>query len=1016
MKWNKLIGIAIVLSMVATVFAALPVSAVDPQSVRDRCYDAADGAWMTYAESPGGPEGWTFYWWDNTAKGIHRQDPLKSATYSHGGAPPFTAVTIAADTQYPDPAGWLYNSRALICQENASSGNIGWSFTNSTGGTSPYTMLPYVRAQKIPFATSATYAWTAPANIVLNWNNLLMYDDLGTLRWDLTCHRAGYLVYRSTTNATWNQNPLMRDGDDPVVSGAVGDWTLVGGTVAAPITGTTWTDVGRPVGTYYYSIKIVLDGTATPGGAATNVASLYGGWGSIAEVVSSGAATYPPAASAVLSTPATHNGNTVTKYVNVTATITEPDAAHTVGAAEFQVETSPGVWSAAVNMSAVDGAFNGLVENVYGIYNFPPILTEGVHAIRVHGWGTVDYWNATYAAGSFTLDDTTSPLCVYAPANPPNGASRAIGSPVSIYATYTDHTNYSVATLAYGNATAPGYAWTTIPMTWMSTAYGCYIVGLTANFIVFGAPGQTISYIVNVTDSALPAPNPRTSSATQTIIPFAAASQPQDPYPIFGFTYQYNGVAGGAYTPTLIAGCTVTVAWQNTSIAGSPYTTSFATVLGSQYSKSILNYTEGTIVYTNVTVNPVYAGSLGYNYTTIETLTFPGGRVSNITCGVPYNVLIMQPIIGANLIIASPFAIEYQIVDRNGVRAPGYYTLNLAVGGLDGPLDVVAGHMINPVYGYTNPLGDPKTFNGLADPDPGHYLSATMALNFPPGVWWINATEGGITEADLYLTPWDVWYVDPLNTLNGWLKDYDNITVNVAGGGFDWRLTTGWNLVSCPQAGTYRAIPGVNPYFDAQDALNWTNLYMFATYGVYDRGLSMANRTGGNPSAYASYDLDTGEAAAFGIDYRIGYWVFVSIATAGFPGGNAIIHFDSVNATENAGVNLVTYDLAAGWNLMGFQHNFTGVAWCAGLTASDYTDGTVSAPLNIAGALTKIVLTQWPAVAQKWYIDYVVTDWFPGMAPLNWVWDGTYSPNPGNGFWIWVNAATTYTYNPTVVL
>jgi hypothetical protein len=57
---------------------------------------------------------------------------------------------------------------------------------------------------------------------------------------------AGYTVYRSTTNGT--------------VSGDA-DWTLIGGTVNAPITGLTFNDTSISGGiTYYYSLKIVFTG------------------------------------------------------------------------------------------------------------------------------------------------------------------------------------------------------------------------------------------------------------------------------------------------------------------------------------------------------------------------------------------------------------------------------------------------------------------------------------------------------------------------------------------------------------------------------------------------------------------------------------------------------------------------------------------------------------------------------------------------------------------------------------
>jgi hypothetical protein len=414
-------------------------------------------------------------------------------------------------------------------------------------------------------------------------------------------------------------------------------------------------------------------------------------------------------------------------------------------------------------------------------------------------------------------------------------------------------------------------------------------------------------------------------------------------------------------------------------------------------------------VFCNVTANPntfsarQATGSLGYNWTTVETVAAPGGRMQNVTCGVPWNVTWVLPLNGSVWSPGVNIPSNYTITDRDGVLAPGYY--NFGGAGVDrGFVNITCWpDGISPPYSYQAPLD--KVFEGTADPDPGYFGGFTI-INNPGGWWWMNVSEGGQLFPDtFFLTDWGAWWLDPLLTIPGWLKDWDNITVYIIPGGFDWELSLGWNLVSCPQNATYRDPAGVNPFFDSQDALNWTNLYMINILGLPgDPALVMADRTGGNPSTYATYDLDTGEGAAFAVDSVHGYWVYSSLA------GPNIIHFDSINATTIVGTQTINCDLFAGWNLQGFQHNYTaGVGWTVWPTASMFTDGTVDAGLDIAGAPTKIVATEWEEPIQ-WYTSYVVEDIFPGMADKNWVWD-QFTMDPGVGFWLWVEADITIVYS-----
>jgi hypothetical protein len=433
------------------------------------------------------------------------------------------------------------------------------------------------------------------------------------------------------------------------------------------------------------------------------------------------------------------------------------------------------------------------------------------------------------------------------------------------------------------------------------------------------------------------------------------------------------------------------------------YKTTTVSDANAQFSVDILNYTDFDFVYVNVTVNPVF-GNLGYNWTQIDVVGFPGGRWQDGICGVPYDVNITAPPFPPISTVTGgvAFPITYEILDRNYLLAPGYYTYPV-ISPDRGFVNISAGPIAGGPGIYTAPAD--QIFDGLVT---GGIFTGFMTIFGPGGFWWINASEGGQIWPDtFYLTDWDNWFLDPFATIPGWLKDWDNITVDVQVNYFSWRLSAGWNMVSCPQNATHRV--GANPFFDSQDALNWTNMELFILAGVYDPNLAMAMRTGGNPSTYDVYDVDTGEAGFnFAIDSISGYWVYTSLP------GPYVIDFNSLNETTT-GIFPPTQDapLAAGWNLMGFQHNYTLIPW-APLTASDFTDGTLDLSgflwhADLGGARTKLVITLW--TYGKWYDSYVVDTGFPGMPTHDWVWDTTYSLNPGNGLWIWSDAAGIYTYS-----
>lgn len=882
--------------------------------------------------------------------------------------------------------GWAspVQTRAMICTAAGETISVEGTAITATGVTDMGGPIDPV-AMSVPTAT--------PNGAVMD---LAWADPGDPLIW-------GYLVYRSDNGGGSGYTLIS----GTTTTGLAGRWAsnLVANLErsTAVNAGLTYTDnTGTPGESYEYAIRYVYagqvlgvdegiptqihDGTL---GMPTGYTPVYSAYGNLAVygVVANNAPTVTDTQVSLVGNllAGDHNDETMTFQVQVTDTI-EGDF---VTAADINVNGEG--WT---GMTIVGVSDNAVEEFTY-LYTAPAgLYPEGVPVgYDVRGYDTEGGPGAT-ASDTFTINDVVNPDVIYGALTPIDAAEKTIGSGIDIYAEYTDFTNFTLATLSYWNTNEgeidgdhviamTDYAWTD----------GSIIVDFVGSFVSYGTAGDIIDYYVTVQDGA---GNPVVSSIPQTITVTAAAANEVAPTVLYGIAQQYNGVAG-VYTPLPIAGATVTCSYYNTSSAAQEVMTYTADGAG-QYVFDIHNSTDGDFVYVNVTANPVYT-NLGWNYSLITVVS---GEVDpfwqNVTCGIPYDILITAPLPAANIVVGALFDLNYQVVDMLGDICEGYYTV-LAPG--NGVFNMTAGPIIPAVNSYTAPAD--QTFNGVADG--GVYVGvAVMQINFPLGQWYLNESEGGQIDLDtLYLTPWGAIFQDPLNTVPLFLKDWDNITINVVGGGFDWYLTTGWNLVSCPQDGTFRAAPNLlNPNFDSQDALNWTNQYLFTTNGVYDHTLSMAQRTG--TGAYDVYALDNGEGGLnFNIDTTAGYWVYYGGAAA------TAVNFMSLNATTT-GINTQDVAVSAGWNLLGYQHNDTGaIGWGAYPLASQWAAGVIDTSGYMAG-LTKIVVTTWST--SKWYKSYVVDAGFLGMPAQDWQWMPViYSTNPGDGFWLWVDAGGTMTYS-----
>jgi hypothetical protein len=825
----------------------------------------------------------------------------------------------------------------------------------------------------------------------------------------------GYLVYRSIDNATWT----LIDGTVGVQAGLWWSNPCPLERATAWNAGLAFTDLAPvPAVSNFYCLRYVYGSPVDGFGVPTQEHFTAGNMdptGNFVPVYSCGfevlpqSAGTPPEITASTSDGTLHNGDHTNELVTLTGTADdtmhsgagEPDD---ILSCEIQITSPTPITYGPFAMNLVLPPGDNPIEDFTYDWNFPTGIPEGVYGYEMRATD-VQGANASWDGDgyTFTIADTVAPTFDYNAFSTPDGAVRALGTPCTISLDYEDFTAYQNAILYYWNpAQGEAFRANNIVLnnvSWWAMSHNNRLQNV---ITTYGAVGDFIFYEADVQDSS--AGGPITVTSAQRFIEVgAAAIAPGDPYPIYGYTLQYDGNSAIGWNPMLIPGCTVTVTWWNTSVpAGWSTITTVSNGLA-QFSVDILNYTDLDFVFVNVTANPVY-GNLGYNWTQIDVVGFPGGRWQNVICGVPWNVTITDPIPMAMQYGATPFPVTYNITDRNGVITPGYYTYG-AISPDRGFFNITCGPVLPAPHFYTAPAD--QIFDGTASPTPGGFTGLVTIFS-PNGLWWINASEGGQIFPDtLYLTDWDAWFLDPFLTIPGWLKDWDNITIQVQVGGFDWLLTQGWNQVSCPQNATYRQ--GLNLFFDSQDAMNWTRVYMNVNYGVDDPALSMADRTGGNPSTYQTYDVDTGEPAAWAVDTVHGYWVYTS------QPGPYVIHFDAQNATTT-GINTQDVTIDAGWNLLGFQHNYTGlVGWGVIPTASMFTDGTVAPFLwmgSLGGARTKLVATQWTIA--KWYDSYVVDDTppgFPGMPAHNWVWDFSYSQNPGNGYWLWSDAAGVATYS-----
>ena len=171
-----------------------------------------------------------------------------------------------------------------------------------------------------------------------------------------------------------------------------------------------------------------------------------------------------------------------------------------------------------------------------------------------------------------------------------------------------------------------------------------------------------------------------------------------------------------------------------------------------QFSADLPDSQDGGIIYLNATFDAPY-GNNGYNYTIIDQMM--GFSMQNVVCGVPYEIEFLgaPPMVMPGV----PYPYEYEIQDRDNMRAQGYFTH------VDGFID----------FRCSDPLfvpPHPRTFDGTADAQPGYGLE--MLTLFTSDAQLLEVFE--LVE-NSYLTPWYDFYIGPGNTIPGWNSDTANI-------------------------------------------------------------------------------------------------------------------------------------------------------------------------------------------------------------------------------------------------
>ena len=235
------------------------------------------------------------------------------------------------------------------------------------------------------------------------------------------------------------------------------------------------------------------------------------------------------------------------------------------------------------------------------------------------------------------------------------------------------------------------------------------------------------------------------------------------PYQLAGTVYLYDGMPGIGYDPlTSTGGAPVTIEWFNPSTGMMDSQNAVTDLLGRYLFMINGNeYYIGDEIYVNATFDAPYSNN-GYNYTSF--LTDGGFSLQNVTCGIPYEVIIVNPLPFSVQFSGLAFQVDYEFYDRDGMLAQGYYTH------IDGAMEWMS---TDPTF-FPPPGG---IFDGTASPFAGTGSEMIM-LTTPDLFAMVELSEGGFAS-NMFLTPWGEFYIDPAGTIPGWGSDWTMVQVNV---------------------------------------------------------------------------------------------------------------------------------------------------------------------------------------------------------------------------------------------
>ena len=265
---RKVLATILTLIMLMSTFSLLAVASNQKprpmlsHNFDQRIYDTPTGE-RTYYQALDGTDGTVIY-----RTGSTLADPIFYGDGSGSWVTTYVGDPLYLSRVQDDVGGlwpsWVNDEWTTIISQNAANGCLGYTCINVLSA-GPDPDIQHGEAAMIPIPSSSV----SNDEVTLTWQD---FDDppapIPSDNPQQYSQVVGYMLYRSTTNATWNNNPAMGP-----VSGSISDWELIAGSEVSPIN-SPYMDTLPASGIYYYSVKPVFNGTPD------NVSARWGGLGS----------------------------------------------------------------------------------------------------------------------------------------------------------------------------------------------------------------------------------------------------------------------------------------------------------------------------------------------------------------------------------------------------------------------------------------------------------------------------------------------------------------------------------------------------------------------------------------------------------------------------------------------------------------------------------------------------------------------------------------------------------------